>query len=79
MNKVKKYVRWTAGVGFLMTAGSLFQATRWIAKAAPILSQPVSNVKEAYFPVGSFRVGGTGYLESCLALPGGVCPALMEN
>jgi hypothetical protein len=48
MNRWKKYAAWIAGFGFLMIAGSLFHAPQWVAKAANIFSQPVSNVREAY-------------------------------
>ena len=48
MNKTKKYAKWTVGIGFLMIAGSLLHLPHWVASAAAIFSQPVSNVKEAY-------------------------------
>jgi hypothetical protein len=47
MNTIKKYVKWTAAFGFLMIAGSVLHVQQWVASAAAIFSQPVSNVIEA--------------------------------
>jgi len=47
MNKTKKRVIWAGVFSFLVIAGSLLHAPHWVASAAGIFSQPVSNVREA--------------------------------
>jgi hypothetical protein len=47
MKQIKSYAKWIMAIGFLTIAGSVLHLPHWVASAAAIFSQPVSNVIEA--------------------------------